>query len=123
VFIIGIDPHKGSHHATVIDRDEQVLGEVRVPPSPQQHWKTQDADRDRAQDQERHTDQQQLISPRPGPGGRPLCSEANPKGRQGIIETHPPDPTTLRNHRNACPRSSFRASCARAEGFVNCCCR
>jgi len=30
VFIIGIDPHKGSHHATVIDRDEQVLGEVRI---------------------------------------------------------------------------------------------
>lgn len=30
MFIIGIDPHKGSHHATVIDRDEQVLSEVRV---------------------------------------------------------------------------------------------
>ena len=30
MFIIGIDPHKGSHHATVIDRDEQVIDEVRV---------------------------------------------------------------------------------------------
>jgi hypothetical protein len=30
VLIIGTDPHKGSHHATVIDGDEQVLGEVRV---------------------------------------------------------------------------------------------
>jgi transposase len=30
VFIIGIDPHKGSHTAAVIDRDEQVVGEVAV---------------------------------------------------------------------------------------------
>jgi transposase len=30
VFIIGIDPHKGSHTAAVIDRDEQVLGELSV---------------------------------------------------------------------------------------------
>jgi transposase len=30
MFIIGIDPHKGSHHATVIDRDEQIIDEVRV---------------------------------------------------------------------------------------------
>jgi transposase len=30
VFIIGIDPHKGSHTAAVIDRDEQVVGEVSV---------------------------------------------------------------------------------------------
>jgi transposase len=30
VFIIGIDPHKGSHTAVVIDRDEQVVGEVSV---------------------------------------------------------------------------------------------
>ncbi len=30
MFIIGIDPHKGSHTAAVIDRDEQVIGEVLV---------------------------------------------------------------------------------------------
>jgi len=30
VFIIGIDPHKGSHTAAVIDRDEQVVAEVSV---------------------------------------------------------------------------------------------
>jgi len=30
VFIIGIDPHKGSHTAAVIDRDEQFVGEVSV---------------------------------------------------------------------------------------------
>jgi transposase len=30
VFIIGIDPHKGSHTAAVIDRDEQLVGEVSV---------------------------------------------------------------------------------------------
>jgi transposase len=28
--MIGIDPHKGSHTAVAIDRDEQVLGELRV---------------------------------------------------------------------------------------------
>lgn len=37
MFIIGIDPHKGSHHATVIDCDEQVLGEVRVRADRRQH--------------------------------------------------------------------------------------
>src|SRR5690348_754075 len=30
VFIIGIDPHKGSHTAAVIDGDEQVVGELLV---------------------------------------------------------------------------------------------
>jgi transposase len=30
VFIIGIDPHKGSHTAAVIDGDEQVVGEIAV---------------------------------------------------------------------------------------------
>jgi hypothetical protein len=30
VFIIGIDPHKGSHTAAVIDCDEQVVGELSV---------------------------------------------------------------------------------------------
>jgi transposase len=30
VFIIGIDPHKGSHTAVVIDRDEQVIDEMSV---------------------------------------------------------------------------------------------
>jgi transposase len=30
VFIIGIDPHKASHTATVIDCDERLLAEVRV---------------------------------------------------------------------------------------------
>jgi len=30
VFIIGIDPHKGSHTAAVIDRDERVVGELTV---------------------------------------------------------------------------------------------
>jgi transposase len=30
VFIIGIDPHKASHTAAVIDRDERVVGEVSV---------------------------------------------------------------------------------------------
>jgi transposase len=30
VFIIGIDPHKASHTATVIDGDEQLLAELRV---------------------------------------------------------------------------------------------
>ena len=28
--MIGVDPHKGSHTAVVIDRDEVVLGQVRV---------------------------------------------------------------------------------------------
>src|SRR5712672_1157502 len=30
VFIIGIDPHKGSHTAAVIDRDERVVDGVSV---------------------------------------------------------------------------------------------
>jgi transposase len=30
VFTIGIDPHKGSHTAAVIDRDEQLVGELSV---------------------------------------------------------------------------------------------
>lgn len=30
MFIIGIDPHKGSHTAAVIDGDEQLVGEVSV---------------------------------------------------------------------------------------------
>jgi transposase len=30
VFIIGIDPHKGSHTAVAIDRDEQLVGELLV---------------------------------------------------------------------------------------------
>jgi transposase len=30
VFIIGIDPHKGSHTAAVIDGDEQIIGELSV---------------------------------------------------------------------------------------------
>ena len=28
--IIGIDPHKGSHTAVVVDRDERVVDEIRV---------------------------------------------------------------------------------------------
>src|SRR3954454_5926943 len=30
VFFIGIDPHKGSHTAAVIDADEKVVGELLV---------------------------------------------------------------------------------------------
>src|SRR3954447_1090002 len=30
VFVIGIDPHKGSHSAAVLDAQEQLVGEVRV---------------------------------------------------------------------------------------------
>jgi transposase len=30
VFIVGIDPHKGSHTAAVLDRTETVIGELRV---------------------------------------------------------------------------------------------
>ncbi|HET6951870.1 MAG TPA: IS110 family transposase [Acidimicrobiales bacterium] len=30
MFIIGVDPHKASHTAAVLDRDEQLVGEVRV---------------------------------------------------------------------------------------------
>jgi transposase len=30
VFVIGIDPHKGSHSAAVLDESEQLVGELRV---------------------------------------------------------------------------------------------
>ena len=30
MFIIGVDPHKASHTAAVLDRDEQLVGEIRV---------------------------------------------------------------------------------------------
>ena len=30
MFIIGIDPHKGSHTAAVLDCHEQLVGELRV---------------------------------------------------------------------------------------------
>ena len=30
MFVIGVDPHKGSHTATVLDTDERALGELRV---------------------------------------------------------------------------------------------
>ena len=30
VFIIGVDPHKASHTAAVLDGDEQLVGEIRV---------------------------------------------------------------------------------------------
>jgi len=30
VFVIGIDPHKGSHTAAVLDRQERLVGELRV---------------------------------------------------------------------------------------------
>jgi transposase len=30
VFVIGIDPHKGSHRAAVLDQHEQLVGEFRV---------------------------------------------------------------------------------------------
>jgi transposase len=30
VFVIGIDPHKGSHSAAVLDQHEQLVGELRV---------------------------------------------------------------------------------------------
>jgi hypothetical protein len=30
VFVIGIDPHKGSHSAAVLDAQEHLVGEVRV---------------------------------------------------------------------------------------------
>jgi hypothetical protein len=30
VFVIGIDPHKGSHTAAVLDERERLLSEVRV---------------------------------------------------------------------------------------------
>ena len=30
MFIIGVDPHKGSHTAAVLDRDEKLVDEIRV---------------------------------------------------------------------------------------------
>ena len=30
MFIIGVDPHKASHTAAVLDGDEQLVGEIRV---------------------------------------------------------------------------------------------
>jgi transposase len=36
VFIIGIDPHRGSHTAAVLDRTETVIGELRVSADRQQ---------------------------------------------------------------------------------------
>ncbi len=30
MFIIGVDPHKASHTAAVLDRDEQLVGEIKV---------------------------------------------------------------------------------------------
>jgi transposase len=30
VFVIGIDPHKGSHSAAVLDQHEELVGELRV---------------------------------------------------------------------------------------------
>ena len=30
MFVIGIDPHKGSHSAAVLDEQEELVGEVRV---------------------------------------------------------------------------------------------
>ena len=36
MFIIGIDPHKGSHTAAVIDRDEQLVGYVSTFPQAEQ---------------------------------------------------------------------------------------
>jgi len=43
VFIIGIDPHKGSHTAAVIDRAERLVGELSVQADRRQrdrllHW-------------------------------------------------------------------------------------
>jgi transposase len=36
VFVIGIDPHKGSHSAAVLDQEEQLVGALRVRASRQQ---------------------------------------------------------------------------------------
>lgn len=36
MMLIGIDPHKGSHTAVVVDRDERVVDEIRVRASPDQ---------------------------------------------------------------------------------------
>ncbi len=30
MFIIGIDPHKASHTAAVVERDERVIAELRI---------------------------------------------------------------------------------------------
>jgi len=51
--MIGIDPHKGSHTAVVIDPDEVVIEEIRVPASANQvgelqEWASRYEDRSRA---------------------------------------------------------------------------
>ena len=37
MFVIGVDPHKGSHTAAALDRDERVVGELRVRADRGQH--------------------------------------------------------------------------------------
>ena len=37
MFVIGVDPHKGSHTATALDRDEHTVGELRVRADRSQH--------------------------------------------------------------------------------------
>ena len=37
MFVIGIDPHKGSHTAAALDGDEELVGELRVEAGPRQH--------------------------------------------------------------------------------------
>ena len=37
MFIIGIDPHKGSHQAVVIDRSERIIDTVRIDANGRQH--------------------------------------------------------------------------------------
>jgi transposase len=39
VFVIGVDPHKGSHTAAALDHDEQMVGEVRVRADRSQHYR------------------------------------------------------------------------------------
>ena len=36
MFMIGIDPHKGSHTAVAVDRSEVVLDTIRVDADPRQ---------------------------------------------------------------------------------------
>ncbi len=37
MFVIGVDPHKGSHTAAALDRDERTIGELRVRADCSQH--------------------------------------------------------------------------------------
>lgn len=37
MFVIGVDPHKGSHTAAALDRDERIVGELRVRADRSQH--------------------------------------------------------------------------------------